>query len=76
MRELLAAAFSDEELTTFCFDTYPPVYDNFAAGMSRTQKIQLLMDHCARRGQMGELLAHAKNANPYQYRQYRERLGK
>lgn len=74
VRELLAAAFSDEELTTFCADYYPPVYDNFAAGMSRTQKIQLLMDHCARRGQMAAMLARVEQANAYQYGQFKDRL--
>ena len=44
MRELLTAAFSDEELTTFCFDNFRPVYEEFATGMSRTQKVQMLVD--------------------------------
>ena len=42
VRELLMAAFSDEELATFCFDNFRQVYEEFATGMSRTQKVQLL----------------------------------
>ena len=41
VRELLMAAFSDEELTTFCYDNFRPVYEEFATGMSRTQKVQI-----------------------------------
>ena len=74
VRELLMAAFNDEELTTFCFDTYRAVYENFAAGMSRTQKVQMLVEHCARRGQMAQLLAQVEQANPYQYGRFSSRL--
>lgn len=76
VRELLLAAFSDEELTTFCFDYYRLVYENFAAGMSRPQKVQILMEHCERRGGMAALLGRVKDANPYQYQRYGARLGK
>ena len=33
--------FSDEELTTFCYRQFRPVYEEFATGMSRTQKVQI-----------------------------------
>ena len=44
------AVLSDEELTTFCFDCYRPVYEEFTAGMSRTGKVQLLVAYCERHG--------------------------
>ena len=68
------AAFSDEELTTFCYDNFRPVYEEFATGMSRTQKVQLLVAYCERRGEMAELLARVERANPYQYGRFAERL--
>ena len=46
------AAFSDEELTTFCYDNFRPVYEEFTTGMSRTQKTQRLVETCERRGEM------------------------
>jgi|WetSurMetagenome_2_1015567.scaffolds.fasta_scaffold70154_2 hypothetical protein len=74
VRELLMAAFSDEELTTFCYDNFRPVYEEFATGMSRTQKVQMLVAYCERRGEMAGLLARVERANPYQYGRFAERL--
>jgi hypothetical protein len=74
VRELLLAAFSDEELTTFCYDNFRTVYEDFATGMSRTQKIQMLVAYCERRGEMAELLVRVERANPYQYARFRDRL--
>jgi hypothetical protein len=74
VRELLLAAFSDEELTTFCFDYYRPVYGEFTTGMSRPQKVQLLLDSCVRRGEVERLLALVKEKNAYQYRQFEPKL--
>ncbi len=68
------AAFSDEELMTFCYDNFRPVYEEFTTGMSRTQKVQRLVEYCVRRGQMAELLARVERANPYQYGRFAERL--
>jgi len=48
VRELLMAAFNDEELTTFCYDSYRPVCEQFATGMTRPQKVQILVEHCER----------------------------
>jgi hypothetical protein len=67
IRDLLTAAFSDEELTTLCFDHFRPVYEDFASGMSKGQKIQRLLDHCARQGQIDPLLVLVQKRNPAQY---------
>ena len=74
VRELLMAAFSDEELTTFCYDNFRPVYEEFATGMSRTGKVQRLVETCDRRGEIAGLLARVERANPYQYDRFRNRL--
>lgn len=74
VRELLMAAFGDEDLTTFCYDNFRPVYEEFTTGMSRTQKVQRLVEHCERRGEMEKLLAQVERANPFQYERYRGRL--
>jgi hypothetical protein len=74
VRELLMAAFSDEDLTTFCYDNFRPVYEEFATGMSRTQKVQRLVETCDRHGEMAKLLARVERANPYQYDRFRNRL--
>ena len=74
VRELLLAAFSDEELMTFCFDNFRLVYEDFTTGMSRTQKVQRLMEACDRRGEVAKLLARVERANPYQYARFRDHL--
>jgi hypothetical protein len=76
VRELLIAAFGDEEFTTFCYDYFRPAHDAFSIGMSRPQKAQILVEHCERQGRMEELLTRIERANPYQYGQFRARLRK
>ena len=74
IRDLLNAAFNDEELTTLCFDHFRTVYDNFSAGMSKGQKIQFLLDHCTRHDQLDTLLNRVRERNPAQYARFAPRL--
>ena len=67
IHNLLVAAFSDEELVTLCFEHFRSVYDSFAGGMSREQKILRLMEYCDRRKELGKLLKEIKERNPNQY---------
>jgi len=75
VRDLLSAAFSDEELVTFSFDCFPAVYEDLGSGMGKGQKVQRLLEHCLRRGQMEELLARVRACNPAQYARFAARLG-
>jgi hypothetical protein len=68
IRPYLTSAYNDEELTTLCADYFRDVYDNFTTGMTKTQKIQLLLDHCQRRDLMTNLLAALERDRPDQYR--------
>ncbi len=68
IRQYLTSAYSDEELTTLCFDYLRDVYDNFAVGMTKAAKIQLLIDHCQRRELTPNLLAALERDRPDQYR--------
>jgi hypothetical protein len=70
LRRLLDEAFGDEELTDLCFDHFPAVYSNFAAGMSKGQKIRMLLDYCFAQGQAPALLDAVREANPEQYARY------
>jgi len=74
IRDLLTAAFSDEELTTLCFDHFRPVYDNYSSGMSKSQKIQLLLDHCVRHDRVETLLNLVRERNPAQHAHFATRL--
>ena len=75
VRDLLSAAFSDEELVTFCFDYFPAVYEDLGGGMGKGQKVQRLLEHCLRRGQMEELFARVRTCNPSQYARFATQLG-
>ena len=74
IRELFAAAFSDEELRTFCFDHYRAVYEQFVAGQSKGAMVLALVEHTDRHGLLDNLLAHIKAANPYQYGQFERQI--
>ena len=74
LRELLNAAFGDEDLTALCFDRFPAVHDNFSAGMSKGQKIQQLLDFCLRHEQLSVLVAEIQTRNPAQFKRYEGRL--
>ena len=68
IRQYLTSSYSDEELITLCADYFRDVYDNFAVGMTKTAKIQLLLDHCQRRDLMPNLLAALERDRPDQCR--------
>ena len=70
IRELLTAAFDDQELTIFCFDYFRPVYDNFTSEMGHLLKIQRLIDHCERHNKFDRLLTLVQQTNSVQYYQF------
>jgi hypothetical protein len=67
VRRFLTDAFSDEEITTLCFDQFRPVYENFSTGMSKGQKIQLLLEHCERRDEWPVLLPFLQRERPQRF---------
>lgn len=67
LRRFLTEAFSDEELKTLCFDYFRDVYDDFAAGMTKGQMIQLLIERCDRRGALASLEAALRGDRSDQY---------
>ena len=67
LRRFLVDAFSDEELKALCFDYFRDVNDNFAAGMTKTQMIQLLIERCVRREALANLEAALRAERPDQY---------
>jgi superfamily I DNA/RNA helicase len=74
LRELLTVSFSDEDLTNFCFDHFRDVYNQFGLGMSKTVKIQRLIEYCINQVQVDRLLRLIREQNPAQYAQYEDRL--
>ncbi len=68
IRQYLTSAYSDDELGTLCSDFFRDVYEDFAAGMTKAQRIRLLLDYCQHRDQLPNLLAALKRDRPQQYR--------
>ena len=48
LRQQLNQSFDDAELSAFCLDYFPEVYDKFSGGMQKNTKITLLLDYCRR----------------------------
>jgi formylglycine-generating enzyme len=67
IRKFLTELFSDEELTILCYDYFRDVYDDFALGMSKGQKIQRLIERCAHREAIPSLLAALSAERAAQY---------
>jgi internalin A len=75
IRKLLNDTFSDEELGDFCYDNFRPVYEQFTSQMNRRAKIQLLIEHCEKYEQFGELFTLLKAINPKQYANFMTQAG-
>jgi hypothetical protein len=70
IRRFLTEAFSDEEITTLCFDQFRLVYDSFGSGMTKGQKIQLLIEHCERHDEWPVLLPLLQRERPRRFAQF------
>ena len=66
-RKFLQEFFSDEELTNFCFDYFPQVYNDFTTGMPKSQKVRMVVENSQRRGRIEELLAALERERPKSY---------
>ena len=67
IRRFIMDIFSDEELTTFCFDYFPEVQNNFTSGMTKGDKTLKLLDYCQRRERLPDLLKCLRAARPEQF---------
>ncbi len=64
LRRFLMEAFADHELTDFCFDYFPVVYNDLGESMRKSQKARALLEHCSRQGRMADLAAALKRERP------------
>ena len=74
MRELVVAALTEDEFNILVYDYFRPVANQFAAGQTHSQRVQLLLEHAERSRQMARLAALIQAINPARYREYADRL--
>ena len=70
IRHFLTNAFDDVEFTSLCFDNFHEAYNDFTSGMTKAQKIQLLLDYCQRHESIPDLLAAIQRVRPEQYEKW------
>ncbi|NJN65283.1 MAG: toll/interleukin-1 receptor domain-containing protein [Chloroflexaceae bacterium] len=64
---ILVQSYSDEEFNHLCYYHFRPVFERFAAGMTRTQKIQELIDYCERHGEEQTLVERLRQERPNRF---------
>ena len=68
VRSFMARAFSAGEIETLCFDHFPDVYNLFTPEMTKSDKIQHLIEYCVRRERAADLLVALQGQLPDQVR--------
>lgn len=74
MRELVAAAFSNEDLKVFCSDNFTEVYNNFTNEQSKNDRVLALLDFVESHSGFEHLAERVKIANPVKYEEFESRL--
>ncbi len=64
IRSFLMERYDDEELTTLCFDYFRTVHADFAVGMTKRHKVQLLLDYCIKHDAFPNLVAALERTRP------------
>src|SRR5262245_42266915 len=74
VRELVEASLSADDLSTFCFDHFPAVYEQFTDGQTKGARVRLLVEYAGKQRQLPDLLARLRHANPAVYAEFAPRL--
>ena len=69
IRPFINQHFNDEELDILCFDYFRAVKDNFTAGMTKTHKVQLLLEYTERHAVLPNLVGALARERPGLYAQ-------
>lgn len=67
LRQFIMLFFNDDELEDFCLDYFADVAQDFTVGMSKSQKVRLLIGHADRRGRREHLMAALAKERPEPY---------
>lgn len=64
---LIEKSFNDEELSKFLLFNFEDLYDEISEGMTKSRKVELLLNYCKRRLLLEKLLKLIEAENPAQY---------
>ncbi|MDQ5825427.1 MAG: tetratricopeptide repeat protein [Chloroflexota bacterium] len=74
VRRMISDAFGSDELQDFCFDYFQEVYNDFADGQSKSDRVRMLIDYGLQHDLLEKLLVHVQEANPNKYAEFEPRL--
>lgn len=74
VRKMLSAAFGASGISTAAFDISRSVYDNFTTGMTKDQKVRMLVDHAYEQGKLDTVVTYIKKNNEYQFNRFKSEL--
>ncbi len=74
IRELLSQSFDTAEINTLAFDLFPKLRADFPEAMTKSVRIERIVDHAGRNGRFPPLLKYVKTHNKHQYAQFEDRL--
>jgi Effector-associated domain 7 len=74
IRQLLMAAFTEDDLRAFCFDNFPEVHATFTAGQTLTDRVILLIQHADSHGCLADLLKKIEAVRPAKFEEFKSRL--
>jgi hypothetical protein len=69
LRVFIVNHFSDTELDDLCFDHFQKVRDQFGSGMSKADKVKILIEYCNNHKLMDSLLKILANERPEAYQE-------
>lgn len=74
IRKLLNEAFEDEDLMSFVYDYFLPLYEQIIPSMTKNQKIQKIIEYADGEKQFDQLLDQIARERPRQYRRFADQL--
>src|ERR1700733_8899697 len=74
IRQLLMAAFAEDELKTFCFDNFPEVHNAFTTGQNLTDRVISLIQYANSHDGLADLLKKIETERRLKFDEFKPRL--
>jgi len=70
----IGTIFEEQKFIIFCYDRFPMVYQTFTKETTFEQRIANLVEYCAMKGKLSELLIQLQPMNPTKYNEFEVKL--